>query len=227
MYKLAIFDFDGTLVDSAPGICQVMTEVADELSMSAKALEKWKTLIGVPLDGQVRMILPEESSAVHQQISDRYRAIYNARAVDLCPPFPHLLESLAALRENSIRITIATSKRRKVVELVLEHYELSSYFDLIIGSEDVNSHKPHPESVLVTLEKLNFERPSAVVIGDSNFDLEMARNAEVDSIGVTTGVHSHDVLHAEGPLSIHDNLGDATREIITGRNKAANTSGSA
>lgn len=221
MYKLAIFDFDGTLVDSAPGIIDVMYQVAREYEFSMEITEQWKDLIGVPLPHQVEIILPGHHSEYHKEIADRYRQIYDANSVTLCPPFPSLFKMLDSLKLARITTTIASSKRRDIVEPVLHHHQIRNFFDLVIGAQDVSQHKPHPESVHNTLEKLNILPEEAVVIGDSRYDLEMARNAGVDAIGVTTGIHSREVLLESKPISVVDNLDQVLEIILRGRQKQA------
>ncbi len=219
MYKLAIFDFDGTLVDSAPGIIAVMVAVAKEYGMGKKALDHWKRLIGVPLNDQVDIIVPDQPVQLRREIAERYREIYNHRAVELCPLFPDLKSTLETLKAHDITITIATSKRRNIVDPVLEHHDIAHFFDLVIGACEVSKHKPHPESVFSTLATLKADPSSAIVIGDSSFDLDMARNAGVDSIGVITGVHTQRILRRSQPISIAKNLNEVTEIVVKGRNK--------
>ena len=194
MYKLAIFDFDGTLVDSAPGIVEVMGQCIEEFNLPAAVLEEWRVLIGVPLMRQMEIIFPDRSEEYWLEVATRYREIYDAKTIELCPLFPNLTKMLDALQKAQIKISIATSKRRPLVEVVLKHHDLMKYFDLLVGAQDVSNHKPHPESVHITLERLQVLASDAVVIGDSSYDLDMARNAGVDAIGVTTGVHNEVVL---------------------------------
>ena len=221
MYKIAIFDFDGTLVDSAPGIVDVMYQVTDEYNLPREVAEHWKTLIGMPLVTQVEIICPTRPSHWHMEVVERYREIYDANSIALCPPFPGLVNMLQTLKRIGIASTIATSKRREIVEPVLDHHELMHFFHLVLGQQDVSQHKPHPELVLHTLKHLSYKPHEAVVIGDSTYDLEMARNAGVDAIGVLTGVHTRDQLEVAKPTYIVENLEQATELILHGRKRVA------
>lgn len=221
MYKIAIFDFDGTLVDSAPGIVDVMHQVVDEYQLPAEVAEHWKTLIGIPLVDQVEIICPTRPRDWHQKVVERYREIYDANSIELCPPFPGLLNMLQTLNRIGIASTIATSKRREIVEPVLDHHKLMHFFHLILGQQDVTQHKPHPELVLNTLKHMTLNPHDAVVIGDSTYDLEMARNAGVDAIGVLTGVHNREQLETAKPTYIVENLEQATELILQGRKRVA------
>ena len=220
MYKLAIFDFDGTLVDSAPGIVAVMVDVIEEYKLPHTILEEWQTLIGVPLMRQMEIIFPDKSEEYWLELATRYRAIYDTQAIEICPLFPHLIDMLERLRKAHIKITIASSKRRHLISTVLDHHKLTHYFHLIVGAQDVANHKPHPESVIQTLEKLNISAEDSVVIGDSSYDLDMARNAGVDAIGVTTGIHTAEILAKSEPKHIVRGLDEVLPIILNGRMSA-------
>lgn len=217
MYKLAIFDFDGTLVDSAPGIVDVMKDVVDELNLSAELLQQWSQLVGIPLLRQMELLFPDHSNEFHEDLADQYRAKYDSKVIEICPLFPHLQDMLAQLKANDVLITIATSKRSHLVKEVVDHYDLTHYFAMIVGAQDVQNHKPHPESVHLTLDTLKVPANEVVVIGDSSFDLDMARNAGVDAIGVTTGIHTRDLLQKSSPRHVVDGLHEVTPLILNGR----------
>lgn len=221
MYKLAIFDFDGTLVDSTPGIVDVMKIVIDEYQFPAGILDEWQLLVGVPLPKQMEIIFPDRDSDFHLEVANRYRAIYDTMAVEICPPFPSLFEMLQTLNDAGIAVTIASSKRRNLVEVVLDHHDIAKHFKMVVGASDVANHKPHPESVHITIDKLAIPHSDAVVIGDSIFDLDMARNAGVDAIGVTTGIHTREMLAKSEPNHIVDDLDQVTKIILNGRNGKA------
>jgi len=217
VYKLAIFDFDGTLVDSAPGIVQVMEQVVEEYDMPEDVLTGWRQLIGVPLPKQMEIIFPDHDENYHIKIANRYRAIYDTKAIEICPPFPGLWSMLERLREADVTIAIASSKRRNLIEPVLDFHRISHHFSMLVGAQDVSNHKPHPESVHHIVNKLDVQHQQAVVIGDSTFDLEMARNAGVDAIGVTTGIHTREVLAQSEPIHIVASLEAVLPLILNGR----------
>jgi phosphoglycolate phosphatase len=218
LYKLAIFDFDGTLVDSAPGIVDVMQQCIDEYQLSTTVFEEWRVLIGVPLMRQMEIIFPDKSEEYWLEVATRYRAIYDSKTIEICPLFPFLKGMLNGLQAANVLISIASSKRRPLVEIVLRHHHLMDYFSLLVGAQDVANHKPHPESVYKTLQRLSVEADDAVVIGDSTYDLDMAHAAGVDAIGVTTGVHSKEVLARSEPKHIVGSLDEVLPIILNGRN---------
>ncbi|MBN9394390.1 MAG: HAD family hydrolase [Candidatus Melainabacteria bacterium] len=217
MYKLAIFDFDGTLVDSTPGIVDVMKIVIDEYKFEPKMLDEWSLLVGVPLPKQMEIILPDRDADFHLEVANRYRAIYDTMAVEICPPFADMMPMLETLQSEGVTITIATSKRRNLVEVVLDHHKITDMFKMVVGAQDVTNHKPHPESVHQTIQKLGIPIAETVVIGDSVFDLDMARNAGADAIGVTTGIHTREMLAKSEPRHIVGNLDEVGKLILKGK----------
>jgi phosphoglycolate phosphatase len=217
MYKLAIFDFDGTLVDSTPGIVDVMKIVIDEYKFEPKMLDEWSLLVGVPLPKQMEIILPDRDADFHLEVANRYRAIYDTMAVEICPPFADMMPMLETLQSEGVTITIATSKRRNLVEVVLDHHKITDIFKMVVGAQDVTNHKPHPESVHQTIQKLGIPIAETVVIGDSVFDLDMARNAGADAIGVTTGIHTREMLAKSEPRHIVGNLDEVGKLILRGK----------
>ncbi len=214
MYKLAIFDFDGTLVDSAPGIVDVMRDVCIEYKFSDKTLEIWSLLIGIPLVRQIEILFPVCGHEFYEEVAARYRDIYDNRAVEICPLFAGLEEMLRALRDAEILISIASSKRRHLIDTVLEFHKLVNYFSLVVGAEEVKKHKPDPEAVLFSAETLGIPLAQSVVIGDSSYDLDMARNAGVDAIGVTTGIHTRECLAKSEPKHIVSALSEVLPLIL-------------
>ena len=217
MYKLAIFDFDGTLVDSTPGIVDVMKIVIDEYKFEPKMLDEWSLLVGVPLPKQMEIILPDRDADFHLEVANRYRAIYDTMAVEICPPFADMMPMLETLQSEGVTITIATSKRRNLVEVVLDHHKITDMFKMVVCAQDVTNHKPHPESVHQTIQKLGIPIAETVVIGDSVFDLDMARNAGADAIGVTTGIHTREMLAKSEPRHIVGNLDEVGKLILKGK----------
>jgi phosphoglycolate phosphatase len=217
LYKLAIFDFDGTLADSASGIVDVMKEVVAEYSLSDQLLNQWSHLIGVPLLRQMEILFPDKGAAFHEEVANRYRDIYDHKVIEICPLFPDLTHMLDRLSDERVLVTIATSKRKHLVEEVLHHHNLGKFFVMIVGAQEVENHKPHPESVHLTIDNLNVPKHETVVIGDSSFDLDMARNAGVDAIGVTTGIHTREMLQKSSPRYIVDSLKEVLPIILNGR----------
>lgn len=191
-----------------------MKEVGIEYDFPQDTIELWSHLVGIPLVRQIEILYPDKHADFHNEVANRYREIYDTKAIAICPPFPGLNSMLDALTEAKVLISIASSKRRPLIETVLNHLDLGRYFQLVVGANDVTNHKPHPESVHFTLGKLGIDLADSVVIGDSTYDLDMARNAGVDAIGVTTGIHTKEHLERSEPAHIVASLEEVTPIIL-------------
>ena len=216
MYKLAIFDFDGTLVNSTPGIIDTMRLVKDFYGFDDIFVERWSHMIGISLRDQTRMLLPDEKPEFQLEVAEKYREFYNLNFLELCPPFEDLEHMLFELNSKDIKVTIASSKKSYLIEEVLAHLKMESSFKMVIGHDRVLNHKPHPESVSVTMKGLGHVEAETVVIGDSIYDLEMAKNAGVDAIGVVTGIHDRDHLAKAQPVSVVNSLKEVLEVILKG-----------
>jgi phosphoglycolate phosphatase len=194
-----------------------MQAVLQKYGLPAHLINDWKNLIGVPLMRQMEIIFPDKDAGYHLELVTCYREMHDSKIIELCPLFEDLTEVLSRLKEDGVLLAIASSKRTAAVEIVLNYHDLSKYFSIVIGANDVANHKPHPESVLKILDILAIPNEQAVVIGDSSYDLDMARNAEVAAIGVTTGVHTAAVLALSNPLHIISRLNEVLQIIAQPR----------
>lgn len=199
-----------------------MKDVVREYEFEQQILESWRHLVGVPLVPQIKILFPDRPADFHEEIASRYREIYDGKAIEICPPFPGLKDFLRQLKDAEILISIASSKRRHLIDTVLDHLGIADYFSLVVGATDITQHKPHPESVHFTVNKLQVPLSQTVVIGDSSFDLDMAKNAGVDAIGVTTGIHTKEYLSKSEPTHIVSGLPEVLPIILNGRKNLAN-----
>jgi phosphoglycolate phosphatase len=214
VYRLAIFDFDGTLVDSTAGVSVVLKQIVEEYGLAVTVLEEWRRMIGMPLQRQLELLIPDRSENFREAVACRCRALSEEKVLATCPLFFGVTNTVTSLRQAGIAMSIVSSRHRNQIEAVLNHHQLASYFGLVIGSEDVVKHKPDPEAVYFALKNLGVQPQHAVVVGDSSYDLEMARNAGVDAIGITTGTHEQDTLERAQPKYLVDRLEEVVAIIL-------------
>jgi len=204
MYKVFIFDFDGTVGDSTACIIASYRATFAKHKLAAPSSEMIVSTMGLVLPEVLRILLPGQSDELYESLAKGYRSAY----LGLLPANTRLYEGmdnlLHSLTTRGAICTIATSKITTVAELSCEHLGIRQYFKLIVGSDKVEQHKPHPDTVLYTLKQLNISTGEAVVIGDSTFDLEMAHAAGVACIGVSWGAHGGEELLTAKPLAVVD-----------------------
>lgn len=195
--ELVIFDFDGTLINSEPGIHRAIEMTVTAIGLPKSAVEQWRQMIGIPLEVQLSHLLPPER---HPEIPDSvalYRQFYDQVGPQHSDPFPGIEEILEGLRSR-LPLAIASSKRRETILRVLRQWQWQAWFNPVISPAEVIQPKPHPESLHKVLDQHGLQPHQAVMIGDSVYDMEMAQRAGVMAWGVTWGIHPQERLQAAG-----------------------------
>src|SRR4051812_24785686 len=181
-YPVVLFDFDGTLVDSAAMIEESFRHVADHAGIVLTA-ERLPELYRLgPLEAQMAAL----DAGRADELTRLYRDV-NARLHATLEPFPGILPLLETLRGEGRRLGIVTSKRRATLELAFATIPLAHLFDVIVGSDDVERSKPDPLPLLHALERLDARPDDVVYVGDAPVDVEAARAAGIHSVAVTWG----------------------------------------
>lgn len=203
-YRLIVFDWDGTLMDSIATIVACATEAARDLGAGDEDTPvRSRQAIGLGLDDTARQILPEASDEVRAAWVEKYRhhwfATYRDRPVCFDGVGP-LLEALAA---EGYWLAVATGKSRRGLDRDLE---VTGHGKFFLATRTVNEalSKPNPQMLLDILDELGVGRREALMVGDTTFDLEMAKSAGVDAVAVLTGSHDRDTLLACEPVACLD-----------------------
>lgn len=204
-YDLVIFDWDGTVMDSTGRIVACMHAAGAELELPVLDDETVRAIIGLGLPEAILTLYPHlDADGV-----ERMRACYSRHfvAAEATPSalYPGALETLAALREAGLRLAVATGKSRKGLDRVWAGGDLGGWFDASRCADETRS-KPHPAMVKELLTELAVPASRALVVGDTSFDLDMARAAGVDRVGVGYGAHPVERLWASAPLAVIDAL---------------------
>ena len=211
MLGAALFDFDGTLVDTTDLIYQSMRHATGEVLGREISRDVLMANVGQPLPRQMELLSAEHAEA----LLDSYR-LHNEENHDaLIREFPGVEESLARLKTAGVRVGVVTSKRRFSVDMALKKFPgLGDVVDQWVTMEDTTEHKPRPEPLLKGLELLgNVPREQAAYVGDSPFDVTAAKAAGVESVAVSWGAFSEDALRAAEPDQLVPDL-DAAVDVL-------------
>ena len=190
--KLVIFDCDGTLVDSQHLIVSAMSSAFEGEGLTSPPREQILSIVGLSLPYAISRLVPDQPRAQVEALSEGYKSAFAElrRNPDLAEPLydgiREIIDNLTA--HDRAVIAIATGKSRRGVDRVLEHQGLVGRFASIHTADDHPS-KPHPEMIEAALFATDVTPENAVMIGDTTFDIEMARAAGVRAIGVTWGYH--------------------------------------
>lgn len=192
-YELIVFDWDGTLKDSQSHIVDGLCKAADELGFVLER-DDAKDIIGLSLVAAVEKLIPGISVAD----LDRFIAIYRDHFYKTLPQtylFEGVEQMLQDLAEQGYMLAVATGMSRGGLDSSMRKLGVEKYFDTTICADESYS-KPDPHMLLEVIDRLGVTKDKVLMVGDTEFDLEMAVNANVDSVAVCCGVHERDRLEA-------------------------------
>lgn len=196
--KLIIFDFDGTLADTTAIILATYRLAIAALGTEGRSDAECRATIGLPLKEGFRQLYPGFSDGQLDECVATYRRIFNENKSSFAPRlYPGVKATLDELARRGIQMSVASSRSRESLVEFCAHNGIAHHFALVLGADDVAHAKPHPEPVLITLERLNKEADSTLVVGDMPVDIAMGRGAGCRTVGVTYGNSSrHDLADA-------------------------------
>lgn len=199
--KLVIFDCDGTIVDSQQAIVAAMAAAFARHGLPEPAREAVIGVVGLSLANAVARLVPGHDAGSVDRLAESYKSAFadlRSREGHREPLFPGAREVIAALAErDDVVLGVATGKSRRGVDALFEREGLARYFHTIQTADDHPS-KPHPSMVERAMREAGAERAGTVMVGDTVFDIEMARHACVGAVGVTWGYHPAEELTRAG-----------------------------
>jgi phosphoglycolate phosphatase/pyrophosphatase PpaX len=199
-YKLFIFDFDGTLGDTKE--CVVSSFQKSLLHNNIPIIDKSEIIhyMGLSLPEVFKKLTHAKFiDSFYKKLVADYRIFYKEFLTSKTQIFPEVAETLKILKEKKVLCTIATSKKTEFAITSCKYLEIDKYIDFYIGDDMVINKKPDPEMVIVTLKRFNIDVKDAVMVGDSTFDIEMGNALMMDTVGVTWGAHSKELLTSVHP----------------------------
>jgi len=203
--KLLIFDWDGTLMDSVMHIVDCMRNVIRGLGLEPRTDDEMKNIIGLGMREAIYALYPDQQSP---DFADRFTAEYRTYFFSDNAPqqlFDGAVATLEELQQKGYYLAIATGKSRRGLDQVLSETGIGELF-LQSRCADETRSKPHPQMLEEILHNLEVAPHQALMIGDTEYDMEMARNAGVHPVGVSYGVHESSRLQKYQPLHILDTI---------------------
>ncbi len=205
-YELLIFDWDGTLMDSAGIIVDSIQKACVDMGIEVPDDHACRQIIGLGLIQALQTLLPDLPEPDYPRLVEHYRHHYLGRDHDI-PLFEGVAEGIRDLHGAGFILAVATGKSRKGLERALAHSGLGEYFSATRCADQTHS-KPHPAMVEEILDELMVGKHTALVIGDTSHDMLMAANAGVDRLGVNYGAHHADSLQMHAPVAVLDSFRD-------------------
>jgi len=210
--QVAIFDWDGTVVDSVEHITDCLHFAATHIGLPALAREQYRNIIGLGLVEALRSLYPQITQDQMQGMRNAYSKHFMATSASHQSAFDGIPELLLSLKNAGVYCAVATGKSRKGLDLALASSGLAGHFDLTRCADETRS-KPDPAMLNEILQALDLPATAAVMIGDTSYDLEMAQRIRMPAIGVKWGVHPPETLESFSPVAIVDSANDLTRTL--------------
>lgn len=209
-YKLFIFDWDGTLINSSESLTISMIETAQSFKLPFKSRKEIIATFGLPLDTIIPILYPEADVPSFSKLFYKNYAKNSTKA----KPFDKVNETLEYLHNNGYSLAIATNKIRSELKNALKQLNWEHFFCALRCGDD-EFVKPNPKVVLTLLEELSLTNKDAVLIGDSSYDMQTACTAKIDAIAVSHGVHDNNKLLSFNPILCVKNFVELHSMVIS------------
>ncbi|NCO83525.1 MAG: hypothetical protein COZ31_02410 [Nitrospirae bacterium CG_4_10_14_3_um_filter_44_29] len=190
--ELIIFDLDGTLVDSSVDITNALNYAITAYGIKPLAVDDTIKIVGEGLTRLIEKIIGDNNASIKDSALDRFIQYYSEHLADFTKPYPGVTKTLEML--GGYKKAVISNKREALSKKLLEQVGLIKFFDAVLGSDSASERKPSPAPVKKVLEILGVEPHRAIIVGDSNFDIEAGKGAGVTTIAVTYGYRSREML---------------------------------
>lgn len=199
LYKLLIFDWDGTVIDSTARIVSSVQKAARDLSHPALSDDAVRNIIGLGLPEAIETLLPGIAAQANAELAQRYSHYYLHADDTPTALFDGVEETLTRLQAQGYRLAVATGKSRRGLERVMADTGLGHLFEITRCADETTS-KPDPHMLNEILEQTGVSAQQALMIGDTEFDLEMGVRAGMNTVAVSYGAHHIERLRQYAPV---------------------------
>ena len=203
--RFVVFDWDGTLMDSEAQIVSCLHAAIADLGLEPMHDDTVKNIIGLGLREAIDTLVPGRDENFHRAFVEQYRKYWFRSGTSSL--FDGVRATLDVCRQHHLLLGVATGKARRGLTRVLDETGLVSYFDATRCADEAAS-KPHPQMLVELMDELNVSAGQTIMVGDTEYDMQMATNAGVRKVAVSSGVHTRDRLNRHAPLVCLDRVAD-------------------
>lgn len=210
-----LFDWDGTVADTGPGIFNSVRYAARHFGLPEKTDEDLQFFIGPPLYvgfEHVYGVSPEESN----ELTDTYRVYYRKTGIFECNIYDGVRDLLTDLRHAGIRTAVVSSKPKEFLDRLVDHFDLTGSFDAVVGPEMHNHNANKTRMVNQALEELGLPPENVAMVGDRHYDMKGAKGAGVTAVGILYGYGEEEELKAAGADIICSTVKDLSDRLLRG-----------
>ena len=212
-YELAIFDMDGTILDTLTDLYECTNRALTACKLPERTYEEVRRFVGNGIRVLIERAVPENcEQVVIDKVFKKFNKIYKKHCADFTKPYEGIVDLLSTLRQKGIKTAVVSNKTDYAVQDLCVKY-FDGLFDCVVGVREGLEKKPSPEPINLVLDTLGIDKSKAVYIGDSEVDIQTAENAGMDCISVTWGFRDVLTLKQNGavklvtsPIEIYESL---------------------
>jgi len=206
-FKNIIFDFDGTLVDSRPGVVRTFQKIVKELTTKEVSEEKIVSLIGIPLIPFLQTLLNTKDKVLVARGSVLFKKYYEKEGLYQNIVYPETKQMLKFLKNNSCQLFVVSNKIESFMKKILEQHGLKKYFISFIATKGTDARSKKADYIKHILTHYKLKKEETVMVGDTESDITAAKKNSIYSIGVTWGYGSEfDLIKAKADIICHTPL---------------------
>jgi|FrelakmetLWP11LW_1041352.scaffolds.fasta_scaffold11161_2 phosphoglycolate phosphatase len=214
-YKAVFFDLDGTLVDTLDDLTDAMNYALSQLGQPGIGRDACREMIGKGLAVFADKALPEGAKHLQQALIDAMKARYVRTCLDKTRIYAGMAGLVSQCRQKGLKLGVVSNKSHPLTVKIAEHYFGSEVFGIILGQKEDVKIKPDPEPIQIAMKAVGVDLPQETLyVGDSDVDVETARNAGTDFVAVGWGFRSEQQLRQAGAEKIIYNAGDLLNLIL-------------
>jgi phosphoglycolate phosphatase len=212
-FDLIVWDWDGTLADSTGMITKAVVDAAEQVGLPKLDPAAARNIIGLGLKESIHALFGDLPADMAQKLAQRYTANYYAGESEI-PLFAGAKETIVELNRRGYKLAVATGKGRRGLNLALEHCGLGNYFHTTRTMDECFS-KPHPQMLDEIMDICVTTPERTLMIGDTSYDLQMAKNASVQAVAVTFGAQAHDKLSSYNSIATFHRFEDLSAWLLS------------
>lgn len=213
-YKIAIFDLDGTILNTLDDLADSLNVVLQKFQMPLHTYEQVRFMVGNGIPKLIERAIPDGvTNPKYQEVLSEYIKYYEKHCAQKTAPYDGILELLSQMKHHGMKIAVNTNKVSQAAEELCNYY-FPFVFDYVCGSSPQTPVKPAPDGVFKILNHLNMRKEDAVYIGDSDVDIQTGKNSGIDVISVAWGFRGKDFLLQNGAEKIVQNTQELLEMIL-------------
>ncbi len=203
MYKGIIFDLDGTLLDTIDDLKDSVNYILSSYGFKTRSRQEILDFIGNGAKNLIFKALPDQQKHLIDEALDAYKKYYDSHAMIKTRPYDGIFELLSRLKTTK-KLGVISNKQQQAVSILVNHY-FEPIFVTVLGESSDSPKKPDPTSVLNVIKEMKLDPSQCLFVGDSEVDIETAKNAKIDVVAVSWGFRSKEKLSKLNPTYLIDN----------------------